>query len=116
MYILIFILVMITPLTLLLLGLFWQKHPPKRQDAKLAYRTTLSSKNDETWTFAHRHLSRLWIRIGLILSALSCFLMVVWREIYMDIFLWVIGGQMVLLCISAFLIENLLKMTFDSKN
>lgn len=114
MYLLIFILVMITPLALLTIGLHWRSHPPKRQGTWLAYRTELSSKNDETWVFAHRHLSKLWIRVGLILTVLSAFLMVMWRENYLDFFLWIIGGQMFLLCITALLIESLLKATFES--
>ena len=113
MYIFIFALVMLTPLCLLFVGLRWRSHPPQRQTARIAYRTPLSSKNDETWAFAHRHLSKLWIRIGLILSIVSAFLMVMWRDIYLDVFLWIIGGQMLLLCISAFLIEGLLKTTFE---
>ena len=113
MYVLTFLLVLITPITLLLVGFLWKVRPPKRQNARFAYRTTLSNKNDETWAFAHHHLSRLWIRIGVILTLLSCFLMIMWREIYLDVFLWIIGGQMILVCITAFLIEGLLKATFD---
>ena len=113
MYILIFVLVMVTPLALLFLGLAWRTHPPKRESAKLAYRTALSAKNDETWAFAHLHLSRLWIRVGLILTILTVFLMVVWRDIYLSIFLWLIGGQMLLVCITAFLVDGLLKTSFD---
>lgn len=93
-------------------GLIWRIHPPKRDGGFLAYRTALSSKTEETWAFAHRHISKLWLRIGLLLSILSAVLMVVFRESASSFVLWLIGGQMVFLCISAFLVDALLKNTF----
>lgn len=112
-YYVMFALVLVTPLSLLFLGLHWRSHPPKRDGGLLAYRTALSEKNDETWAFAHRHIAKLWIRIGVLLTAVSCILMVVWRDNANSFFLWLIGGQMVFLCLSAFLVEGLLKATFD---
>lgn len=113
MYYLIFALVLITPLALLIIGLFWKLHPPKLKGSSFAYRTALSSRNEETWRFAHRHISNLWIRLGILLTVVSAILMVVLKEDYTVFFLWIIGGQMVFLCISAFLVENLLKAAFD---
>lgn len=113
-YYLVFVLVLATPLALFLLGLRWRNHPPKRDEGLLAYRTALSDKNDETWLFAHRHLSKLWIRIGFLLTVVSCVLMIIWCENYMSFFLWLIGGQMVFVCLSAFLVEGLLRTTFES--
>ena len=107
------ILTMLTPVAMLAVGLRWRKHPPRREGNGLAYRTALSSKTEETWAFAHRHISKLWLRIGLLLSILSAVLMVVFRESASSFVLWLIGGQMVFLCISAFLVDALLKNTFD---
>ena len=92
MYYVLFVFAMLTPVLMAVVGLIWRIHPPKRDGGFLAYRTALSSKTEETWAFAHRHISKLWLRIGL---------------------LWLIGGQMVFLCISAFLVDALLKNTFD---
>ena len=113
MYYLAFLLVMATPLALLVIGLVWRSHPPKRDGSGLAYRTALSDRSDETWVFAHRHISRLWTRLGLLLAIVSAALMVVFRASYSGFCLWLIGGQMVFLCISAFLVEGLLKASFD---
>lgn len=113
MYYLVFALVMVTPLAMLVIGLYWKVHPPKLEGSGLAYRTSLSTRNEETWNFAHRHVAKLWIRIGFLLSLLSILLMTLFRESYFNYFLWVIGGQMVFLCISAFLVEGMLKSAFD---
>ena len=103
MYYVLFVFAMLTPVLMVVVGLIWRIHPPKRDGGFLAYRTALSSKTEETWAFAHRHISKLWLRIGLLLSILSASSFV----------LWLIGGQMVFLCISAFLVDALLKNTFD---
>ena len=113
MYYLAFLLVMATPLALLALGLIWRSRPPKRGGGGLAYRTALSDRSDETWSFAHRHIAKLWTRLGLLLAFASAALMVVFRSSYSGFFLWLIGGQMVFLCVSAFLVEGLLKASFD---
>ena len=44
---------------------------------------------------------------------MAAVLMVVFRESASSFVLWLIGGQMVFLCISAFLVDALLKNTFD---
>lgn len=115
MYYLAFLLVMATPLALLAIGIIWRSRPPRRGGSGLAYRTALSDRSDETWAFAHRHIARLWTRLGLLLGVLSAVLMAVFRTSYSGFFLWLIGGQMVFLCVSAFLVESLLKASFDEK-
>lgn len=113
MYILNFILAMTAPVCLFVLGLLWKRSPPPFRSGGLAYNTALSSKNEETWAFAHRHCARLWTRIGLILGVLSAVLMWVFRDKYASFILWLVGGQMVFFCVSAFLVDALLKSTFD---
>ena len=113
MYYLAFLLVMVTPLALLAIGLRWRSHPPKRTGSGLVYRTALSERSDETWAFAHRRIAQLWIRMGLLLTLVSALLMILLRDHFTSFFLWLIGGQMVFLCISAFLVEGLLKVAFD---
>ena len=62
------ILTMLTPVAMLAVGLRWRKHPPRREGNGLAYRTALSEQNEDTWRFAHAHLSKLWVRLGLALA------------------------------------------------
>jgi len=113
MYILSFIVAMLPPVGMFAVGLRWKKSPPPFRAGGLAYNTALSAKSEETWTFAHRHCARLWTRIGLILGVLTAAVMWVFRANYRSFFLWLIAGQMVFFCVSAFLVDMLLKNTFD---
>lgn len=115
MYYLAFAIVLLTPVAMFLVGLLWRLHPPKYAGSSFAYRTALSSRSQETWDFAHSHISKLWIRLGLLLSVVSSVLMVMAEENYTSFVLWIIGGQMVFLCISAFLVDTALKHSFDEQ-
>ena len=86
MYAACFILTMLPPILILCVGIIWKVSPPKMDSKGLAYRTALSTRSEETWSFAHRHCSKLWIRLA---------------------------GQMVFFCLSAFLVDLLLKNGFD---
>lgn len=112
MYILCFALVLLTPVCLLVLGLLWQIRPP-RFGVSFAYRTSLSSRSQDCWTFAHRHISKLWVRIGLLTGILAAVLMIVLKDNYRGYMLWIIGAEMVFLCLSAILVDALLKNAFD---
>ena len=113
MYIAALIFVLLTPVAMLLVGILWKVHPPKYGAGGLAYRTELSSRNEETWKFAHSHISSLWIRLGVLLGLVSGGMMVYFKENYSSLVLWVVGGEMVFLCISAFLVDTALKHGFD---
>lgn len=115
MYYLMLVLTLITPLTMLLVGLLWKAKPPKFGGSGLAYRTQLSARSQEAWDFAHKHISKLWVRIGLMLTVLTAVLMVMFRDSASRFFLWLIAGQMAFLCISAFLVDGTLKASFDQE-
>lgn len=104
---------LIPPVAILGAGIFWRISPPKFQSKGLAYRTTLSSASEEAWNFAHVHCAKLWVRIGSILLVLSILLLVLFPDNRKDYFLWLVGGQMALFCLSAFLVDTLLKNSFD---
>ena len=113
MYYLVFALVLLTPLAMLVTGLVWRSRPPRRQGRGFAYRTAMTEKNEAVWAFAHRHISKLWIRLGLMLTLAVSLLMIFLPAYYLSFFLWVIGGEMVFLCLSAFLVDGLVKSSFD---
>ena len=113
MYYLVFALVLLTPLAMLITGLAWRLRPPRRQGRGFAYRTAMTEKNEAVWAFAHRHISKLWIRLGLMLTLVVSLLMIFLSQHYPSFFLWVIGGEMVFLCLSAFLVDGLVKSSFD---
>ncbi len=103
---------LLAPIFMLAVGIWWKLSPPKFQGKGLAYRTALTSSSPEAWSFAHHHCAKLWIRIGALLSVLTVILLVLFPNNRADYVLWLIGGQMALFCVSAFLVDILLKNTF----
>ena len=75
MYAACFILTMLPPILILCVGIIWKVSPPKMDSKGLAYRTALSTRSEETWSFAHRHCSKLWIRLGIVLGLVTALLM-----------------------------------------
>jgi len=104
---------LLVPLALLLVGIAWKIKPPAREDSGLAYRTALSERSQETWDFAHRQISRLWTRLGVILGVLTAALVRFWVKDTFPLLLWVLAGQMIFVCSSAFFVDTLLKASFD---
>lgn len=111
-----FAVVMLAPAAMLIVGLMWKISPPPYQSKGLAYSTELTRKDPDAWAAAHRHCARLWLRIGIISGAASAVLMVLFRENYSAFWLWLIVGQMILFCVSVFMIDLLLKNTFSDDN
>ena len=116
MYTLYFIVVMLAPAAMVIVGLMWKISPPPYQSKGLAYSTELTRKDPEAWSTAHRHCARLWMRTGIISGGASAVLMVLFRESYSSFWMWLIVGQMALFCVSVFMIDLLLKNTFSDKN
>ena len=113
MYTLYFIVVILAPAAMLIVGLMWKISPPPYQSKGLAYSTELTRKDPDAWAMAHRHCARLWTRIGMISGAVSAALMIQFKEHYVSFWLWLIVGQMVLFCVSVFMIDLLLKNMFS---
>lgn len=58
---------LLMPLIMIIGGYYMFKYPPKEINSVLGYRTKMSKKNKDTWTFAHHYCGRLWIKLGAIL-------------------------------------------------
>lgn len=52
-------------------GKLFMNMAPKNINYAFGYRTTMSMKNQDTWSFAHKYCGGLWFKIGLILLPLS---------------------------------------------
>lgn len=116
MYTLYFIVIMLAPAAMVIVGLMWKISPPPYQSKGLAYSTELTRKDPEAWTAAHRHCVRLWTRTGLVSGGASALLMVLFQESYSAFWMWLIAGQMALFCVSVLMIDLLLKNTFSDDN
>lgn len=106
------------PVVMLMVGLMWRLSPPPFQAKGLAYSTDLTRKNPDAWAAAHRHCSRLWIRISIISAFVSGILIWLFPDRHPDFWIWIIVGEMVLFCVSVFMVDLLLKTQFeeDGKN
>ena len=84
-FIAMFVCNLLMPLIMLIGGYCMYKNPPKEINGFVGYRTTMSKKNKDTWTFAHDYCGRLWIKLGLILlfpTILWCRYLLCIRVIY----------------------------------
>lgn len=123
---------LLTPLTMVLFGFLWKTRPPRDINSLYGYRTAMSSKNQQTWFFAHACVSRLWRRLGLatlVLSILAYGLgslaLAGWRwsqlgvEENLDragfLILGIVTVQMIVLVGSIFPVERALKRRFDGE-
>lgn len=72
-----FMLVMdlLTPLIMIGFGKYFLKNPPKEINKVFGYRTAMSMKNKDTWTFAHRHFGKVWYLCGLAVLLASVIVM-----------------------------------------
>ncbi|MCR3758709.1 SdpI family protein [Clostridium felsineum] len=109
----------IVPIIILLFGLIFRNHSPKNINGIYGYRTSMATKNKETWDFAHKCLSKLWIKIGtvmLIITAIYSYIVMVSTFNYkfkenMDVVLILI--QTFVLIMSIIPVEKELKKNFD---
>ncbi|MFD3157324.1 SdpI family protein [Haloimpatiens sp. FM7330] len=52
--------------TMIGFGLLFMKKPPKEISSVFGYRTSMSSKNKDTWVFAHKYAGRVWFNSGIV--------------------------------------------------
>lgn len=62
---------LLVPLTMISFGAHFEKNAPKEINAAFGYRTTMSTKNKETWQFAHEYIGRLWKVCGWLVLLIS---------------------------------------------
>ena len=108
---------LILPLTMIFLGKYFSKRAPKEINMLFGYRTTRSTKNSDTWQFAHHYFGKLWYKSGLILLGLTIFWMLPMIGMDTDT-IGELGGFLCLAQLPAMLgaiwpTEKALKKTFD---
>ena len=59
--------VLLVPGVMLYFGRVFQIRPPRDINALYGYRTSMSGKNQKTWSYAHQVCGRLWWRLGIVL-------------------------------------------------
>jgi len=113
MYALNFVLVLIAPAVMLIVGLKWWFNPPAFKTGKLAYRTQETEKSEEVWYFAHQNCAKLWARFGVILGVIAVVLMILLKESIGKYILWLLVAEMFVLCATIVIVDLLVKNLFD---
>ncbi len=70
-WIFIFTMNLLIPLTMIIFGKYFSKNAPENINGFFGYRTPMSTRNKETWAFAHNYCGRIWIYMGSILLLIS---------------------------------------------
>ncbi len=108
---------LITPLIMILGGVWFVKRPPKNINSLFGYRTSRSMKNQNTWNFAHHFCGRLWLYCGLILFPVSAIPMLLLfnksEGIIATVGLIICVIHLIVLLCSIIPTENALKKHFD---
>ena len=73
---------LLVPGILIAFGSITKDHPPKKINPLYGYRTTMSTKNQDTWEFANRLWGKLSFRWGIIMLIISAIAMlaVIWQS------------------------------------
>jgi len=113
MYALNFVLVLLIPVAMLVVGVKWWVSPPAYKTGKIAYRTQESERSEEAWYFVHQHCAKLWARFGVILGVIATVLMILLKESIGKYILWLLMAEVFVLCVTIVIIDLLVKNLFD---
>lgn len=107
---------LIIPILMIISGRMMWKHPPKKINGLLGYRTTRSMKNMDTWKFAHDYCGKIWWKTGWIILLPSIIVHIPFYSSTADeigmISLIVAFIQIIILIGSIYPTERALKNTF----
>ena len=105
------------PAIMILFGAVFTKTAPKKINYIFGYRTDMSMKNRETWEFAHKHIGKLWFRLGLLLIPITVIPMLFvignTQNVVATVGLIVSFVNTVTLIVPIFFTEKALNRTFD---
>lgn len=98
-------------------GKEFQKNPPTEINPGYGYRTTMSSKNQDTWDFAQRYMGKVWYQAGrwLLIPSAVPLLFVLGRDVGTTGKVGTIacGVQLAVMLGSILVTERALKKNFD---
>lgn len=108
---------LIMPVSMIGLGKYFTEKVPKEINMLFGYRTPMSTKNKETWEFAHNYFGKIWYICGwpLLVVSVAVMVLVIGKG---DDYVGTVGGvltifQLILLCGAIIPTEIALKKHFD---
>ena len=105
----------IMSLTMIGFGFLLGKKPPKEINSVIGYRSPMSTKNRDTWEFAHNYSGKIWIKSGVITAIISAILAFTLQSLsnYNQLMVALIYIQIAILLSVIPLTEIALRKTFD---
>jgi len=105
----------IMSITMIGLGVLLVEKPPKEINSTIGYRSRMSTKNRDTWEFAHNYSGKVWIRSGVITAIVSVALALTLQNLssYSQLMTALIYIQLIILLLVIPLTEIALRKTFD---
>ena len=107
----------IMSLTMIGIGYIFIKKPPNKINSVIGYRTSMSSKNMDTWTFAHKYSGKVWLISGSINAIISSVIIFTFQNLknYNQLMGVLIFIQILVLLLVVPLTELALRKVFDKK-
>lgn len=108
---------LLIPVIMLVFGWIFHHQAPKKINVWYGYRSARSMKNEDTWVFAHQHIGRTWMLVGVVLLVVSVIPMIAVYGKDVDtvsvVSLVLLFVQMIPMIMSLIPTERALKRTFD---
>ena len=108
---------LLIPVIMLVFGWIFRRQAPKKINVWYGYRSARSMKNEDTWVFAHQHIGRTWMLVGVVLLVVSVIPMIAVYGKDVDtvsvVSLVLTVVQLIPLIVSLIPTERALKKTFD---
>lgn len=103
------------PVTLIIVGKLFLAKAPKDINDLFGYRTKRSSKNQETWDFAHKYFGEIAFKLGIFLFIATIPLLIFFKseENFNNILMVISHTQLVIFLSPIFFTERALKKNFD---
>ena len=108
---------LLIPVIMLVFGWIFHRQAPKKINVWYGYRSARSMKNEDTWVFAHQHIGRTWMLVGVVLLVVSVIPMIAVYgkddDTVSVVSLVLLFVQMLPMIMSLIPTERALKRTFD---
>ena len=107
---------LVMPVAMLVVGILWKVHPPKREGGVLAYRTTLTQSSQEPGTLPTSTAPGCGCAWACCSPwALPVAMYLLRDKDYASFLPWVLAVEAALFCVSAFLVDALVKQKFEEE-
>ena len=113
MFFFMFCMTILTPVSISVVGMVMRKHPVRDRNWGMGYRSGRSIKSQEEWDFAQTYCAGIWMKLGAVIAVISAVIILVFRDgDYETVSEWVVGAQIVCLCLSVVPVEIALARRF----